>query len=193
MRQLFIDSSTNLLYVAIGNDGILIEESIRIGRKDHAKHIVDRIDLILKRRRLTIDDIDSIYVGSGPGSYTGLRISVMVAKMLAYTKGIELYEVSSLYFLASGYDHIKAPMIDARNGNVFGGIYDHEDVLLKDGLRKTEDLQEIATKFNAQPVMLDEYHYEINLVNIVKMAKKVHDIHGFVPNYLRVTEAERNL
>lgn len=191
MRQLFLDSATNVLYIAIGNNGNLIEETMRIGKKDHGKYVVDRIDQLLKRRDLSIDDIDAIYVGSGPGSYTGLRVSVMVAKMLAYTKKIDLYEVSSLFFLSSGYEFIKAPMIDARNGNVFGAIYHEEETLLNEGLRKTIDHQELALNLNAKPIMLDEFHYQINLKHIMNKAKKVKDIHGFIPMYLRKTQAER--
>lgn len=193
MKQLFLDSSTNLLYIAVGHNGHLIEETYRIGKKDHGKHVVDRIDQLLKRRDLTIDDIDKIYVGSGPGSYTGLRVSVMVAKMIAYTKGIELYEVSSLFFLSSGYHFIKAPMIDARNENVFGAVYHEDETLLPEGLRKTVHLQEVASKFHAKPVFLDEYHYNVDIKCIMRKAKKVDDVHAFIPNYLRETQAERQL
>lgn len=188
MKQLFIDSSTNLLYIAVANKGHLIEETIRIGKKDHAKYVVERINLLLKRRDTKLADIKEIYVGVGPGSYTGLRVSVMVAKMLAYTMKIALYEISSLYFLASGYDFIKAPMTDARNGNVFSAIYDDELILLPDGLRKTEDVQNLAISFNAKPVMLDEYNYQVNIKKIIKHAKKVEDIHNLEPRYLRQTK-----
>ena len=64
----------------------MIDYSIRMGKKDHAKHIVDRIAQVLERKHLTLEQIDEIIVGSGPGSYTGIRISVMVAKMLGYAK-----------------------------------------------------------------------------------------------------------
>src|SRR5690554_2578576 len=113
MKKLFLDSSTNLLYVAVSEENELLDFTIRLSRNDHSKHVVDRIDLLLKRNNLTIDDIDEIIVGHGPGSYTGLRVSVMVSKMLAYTKNIKLSSVSSLYFLSSGYKGKKAPMIDA--------------------------------------------------------------------------------
>lgn len=191
-RQLFFDSSTNLLYIAIGNNGQLIEHTIRIGKQDHSKHIVDRINELLKRRDLTINHIDKIYVGKGPGSYTGIRSSVMVAKMLAYSKNIELYEISSLFFLSSGYPGLKAPMIDARNGNVFSAIYSDDEALLQDDLRNTESLKEIALNYHAQPILLHDFHYEVDLMKIMNMAKKVKDIHGFIPNYARKTQAERD-
>lgn len=193
MMQLFLDSSTTLLYIAIAEDGIMIDHTIRISKQDHSKHLVDRIDMLLKRNEMAIDDIDEIIVGHGPGSYTGLRVSVMASKMLAYTKDIKLSSVSSLYFLSSGYNYLKAPMIDARNNNVFCAIYDEDEVLLEDGLRDTECLREIAKEYHAKPILLNDFNYEINLKKILRKKEEVKDIHSFVPNYLRKTQAERDL
>lgn len=193
MITLFLDSSTTLLYVALANEEGLMDHSIRISRNDHSKYVVDRVEMILKRNELTIDDITEIVVGHGPGSYTGLRVSVMVSKMLAYTKNIKLSSVSSLYFLSSGYDFMKAPMIDARNDNVFCAIYDGDEVLLEDGLRKTDELRKIAKAYHAKPVLLDDFNYEVNIEKILKKKEEVKDIHNFVPNYLRKTQAERDL
>lgn len=193
MIQLFLDSSTNLLYVAVAKDGELIDFTIRISKQDHSKYLVDRIDMLLERNNLSIDDINEIIVGHGPGSYTGLRVSVMVSKMIAYTKGIKLSSVSSLYFLSSGYDFTKAPMIDARNKNVFSAIYSGEEVLLHDGLRATDSVREIAKEYHAKPILLNDFNYEISIKNILKKKEEVKDIHNFTPNYLRKTQAERNL
>lgn len=193
MITLFLDSSTTLLYVALSNEEGMMDHSIRISRNDHSKYVVDRIQMILERNELTLDDISEIVVGHGPGSYTGLRVSVMVSKMLAYTRNIKLSSVSSLYFLASGYDFLKAPMIDARNDNVFCAIYDGEEVLLEEGLRKTQDLREIAKAYHAKPVLLNDFNYEVNLDNILKKKEEVKDVHNFVPQYLRKTQAERDL
>lgn len=193
MNQLMFDSSTGVLIVALAKDGRMIDYSVRIGKKDHAKHIVDRIAQVLERRHMTLDQIDELIVGSGPGSYTGIRISVMVAKMLGYTKKIKIKEVSSLQFLTSGYEGVVAPMIDARNGNVFGGIYSKERCLLEDGLRSLEEMRELAKTYQARPVMIDEYHYEIDTKVIQLFSTDVLDVMRFIPNYLRVTEAERNL
>ena len=151
------------------------------------------IDMLLKRNDLTIDNVEEIIVGCGPGSYTGLRVSVMVSKMLAYTKNIKLSTVSSLCFLSSGYDFKKAPMIDARNDNVFSAIYDEDKIIVEDALRTTEELRELAKTHEAKPVLLNDIHYEVSISNILKNKKEVKDIHNFEPNYLRKTQAERDL
>jgi tRNA threonylcarbamoyladenosine biosynthesis protein TsaB len=179
--------------MALAKDGRMIDYSIRIGKKDHAKYVVERMDQMLKRKLLTIDQIDEIIVGYGPGSYTGLRIAVMVSKMLAYTKKIRLRAVSSLYFLSSGIEERVAPMIDARNGNVFAAIFDNQNVILAEGLYTVDYVREVAKANQARPFFIDERHYEIDTKRIMDMSFEVKDVHHFVPNYLRITEAERNL
>ncbi|MDY0210375.1 MAG: tRNA (adenosine(37)-N6)-threonylcarbamoyltransferase complex dimerization subunit type 1 TsaB [Acholeplasma sp.] len=193
MNQILFDSSSGVLVMALAKDGRMIDYSIRMGKKDHAKHIVDRMDQMLKRKHLDINQIDEIIVGYGPGSYTGLRISVMVGKMLAYAKPIKLRAVSSLYFLSSGIEGIVAPMVDARNGNVFGGIYDGHTVILEEALRGYDEMRELAKKHNARPYLIDDYTYEIDTNKIIEQSHIVLDPNGFVPNYLRQTEAERHL
>ena len=153
MNQILFDSSTGVLVMAIAKDGKMIDFSIRMGKKDHAKHIVERMDQMLKRKHLDIEQIDEIIVGYGPGSYTGLRISVMVGKMLAYTKGIRLRSVSSLFFLSSGIEGRVCAMVDARNGNVFGGIFEGDKVILEESLRGYEEMRELAKKHNAKPYL----------------------------------------
>ena len=193
MNQILFDSSTGVLVMALAKDGRMIDYSIRIGKKDHAKYVVDRMDQMLKRKYLTIDQIDEIVVGYGPGSYTGLRIAVMVAKMLAYTKKIRLRAVSSLYFLTSGIEERVAPMVDARNGNVFAAIFGDHHMILEEGLYTTDYVREVAKANHIKPFIIDERHYEIDTKKILDKSFIVEDVHHFVPNYLRITEAERNL
>lgn len=193
MNQILFDASTGVLVMALAKDGRMIDYSIRIGKKDHAKYVVERMDQMLKRKLLTIDQIDEIIVGYGPGSYTGLRIAVMVAKMLAYTKNIKLRAVSSLYFLSSGIEEKVAPMIDARNGNVFAAIFGEDKMILEEGLYTTDYVREIAKHNQVKPFFIDERHYEIDTKKIIDHSFVVENVHHFVPNYLRITEAERNL
>jgi len=142
-KRLLFDVSTHVMFVGYAKDDTLADFSIRIAKRDHAKYLVDRIEQLIKRNRLTIDDIDEIIIGIGPGSYTGLRIAVMVGKMLAYTKNIPLRTVSSLYFMTSGYEEKVAALIDARRGFVFSQVHDKGSILLEDGYRDLGDLSQI--------------------------------------------------
>ncbi|HAX01972.1 MAG: tRNA (adenosine(37)-N6)-threonylcarbamoyltransferase complex dimerization subunit type 1 TsaB [Tenericutes bacterium GWC2_34_14] len=192
MRTLFFDVSTNVMYVGLAKDDILIDYSIRIAIRDHAKYLVDRIDQILKRNKLTLDKIDELIIGYGPGSYTGIRIAVVVGKMLAYAKHVKLKVISSLFFMTSGYEGKVAALIDARRGFVFSAIYEDGKVILEDGYRKLAELQENKLYQKAQTVFIDDRSYIVNPKRLREHSILVEDIHGLVPQYLRITEAEHN-
>ena len=53
-------------------------------------------------------------------------------------------------------------MIDARNGNVFGGIFDGKTIILEEGLRGYDEMRELAKTHHAKPYLIDDYHYEID-------------------------------
>jgi tRNA threonylcarbamoyladenosine biosynthesis protein TsaB len=190
MKRLFFDVSSSIMYVGYSRNDILLDFSIRIASRDHAKYLVDRIDQVLKRNKLKLEDLDEIIIGIGPGSYTGLRIAVMVGKMLAYTKNVKLKTVSSLFFMTSGYEGRVAALMDARRGYVFSAIYEDGKVILEDGYRKFSELSEDPLYQKARTVFIDDVNYEVDPKQIAKYAVLVEDIHDLVPNYLRKTEAE---
>lgn len=190
MKRLFFDVSSSIMYVGYSRDDILLDFSIRIASRDHAKYLVDRIDQVLRRNRLKLEDLDEIIIGIGPGSYTGLRIAVMVGKMLAFTKNVKLKTISSLYFMTSGYEGRVAALMDARRGYVFSAIYENGKVILTDGYRKFSELKEDALYQQARTVFIDDVNYEVDPKQIAAHAVLVEDIHDLVPNYLRKTEAE---
>jgi len=192
MKRLLFDVSTNVMYVGYSKDNILVDFSIRIAQRDHAKYLVDRIDQVLRRNKLKLDDIYEIIIGVGPGSYTGLRIAVMVGKMLAYTKHIKLRTVSSLFFMTSGYQGKIIAAMDARRGYVFSAIYENGKVLMEEGYRKLSDIYEDPSTKGAQMVFINDRSYEICPKCIYEKSVIVEHIHDLVPNYLRETEAERN-
>ncbi|MGE4320165.1 MAG: tRNA (adenosine(37)-N6)-threonylcarbamoyltransferase complex dimerization subunit type 1 TsaB [Acholeplasmataceae bacterium] len=192
MKTLIFDVSTQVMYVGYAKDDQLIDFSIRISIRDHAKYLVDRIDQVIKRNRLTLDDIDQIIVGSGPGSYTGLRVAVMVAKMIGFTKEIPVKTVSSLFFMTSGYKGKVAALIDARRGYVFSAIYEDGQVLLEDGYRDLKELQQNDLYKQARTIFIDDRTYEVSIKHILEHATLVEHIHDLIPTYLRRTEAEHN-
>lgn len=192
MRTLFFDVSTNVMYVGLAKDDILIDYSIRFATRDHAKYLVDRIDQVLKRNKLRLDQIDELIIGYGPGSYTGIRIAVVVGKMLAYAKAVKLRIVSSLFFMTSGYEGKVAALIDARRGYVFSGIYENGKTILEDDYRLLQDLKTNELYQTAQTVFIDDRSFLINPKRIREKSVEVIDVHGLEPNYLRKTEAENN-
>lgn len=100
--KLFIDSSTFYLYLAvIDNDKTYY--FTRYGKNDHSETLVDFLSAFLNQHNIAVQDILEVYVGRGPGSYTGLRIAGTVGKVLASIKELPFYSFSSLDLLAAKY------------------------------------------------------------------------------------------
>jgi tRNA threonylcarbamoyladenosine biosynthesis protein TsaB len=143
-----------------------------------------------------VNDLDEIYVGVGPGSYTGLRIGVVVAKMFGWNSQIPVFQVSSLALMASSVDQegLILPEIDARRGNSFLGLYDLCEGILT--IQETESLSHLEDyKKGLKKPFTQVSEGKPNMQRIIesKMFHPVEDIHSLHPNYLRQTEAERNL
>ena len=191
MNSLIIDTSTKYLYIGLVQDDKVLAERIFEGSKNHAGNSVYQIDLLLKEFGLNTSNIDNVYCGYGPGSYTGVRISVTIAKMLASFSDINLYGISSLFLAGSGYDNKNvAVMFDARRGNSFCACYG--EVEINDKLRNNEEFLNMLSEAN-DLVLVKEENFKVNPLTVIQHAFKVNDVEAFVPNYLRITEAEYNL
>jgi tRNA threonylcarbamoyladenosine biosynthesis protein TsaB len=126
MKVLAIETSTMLGGVAIADDQGLIAE-IRLNVKStHSERIMTAIDHVLKQSNLTVDEIDTIAVASGPGSFTGLRIGLSTAKGLCYAATKSLVLVPTLEAFAWNFPFSRHPvclMLDARKGEVYAALY----------------------------------------------------------------------
>ena len=191
MYSLVIDTATKYLYIALVKDNEILEEKIFEGSKNHAGNSVYQIDLLLKEHNLKTSDLDNVYCGYGPGSYTGVRISVTIAKMLASFSDIKLFSISSLFLAGSGYDNKNvAVMFDARRGNSFCACYGQN--LIIDKLRSNEEFLNTVNLFE-DIIVVNESNFKVNPLKVISNATYVSDVEAFVPNYLRITEAEYNL
>ena len=189
MYTLILDSATKVMYHALLKDDELIAESYIKGQNDFAVNIVDKIKEMLENEKISVDDLGKIVVGVGPGSYTGVRMAITIAKMFSSFKGIPLYEISTLALMSSGNaDKTVVSEIDARRGNVFGAIYKNMEALTKEKLINKEELES-----NKHDLILNESEFKVNPFVVSKFAKSVENPDLITPNYLQETEAERNL
>lgn len=191
MYKVVIDTATKNLYLAIVKDEKVVVEHLITGLKKHAEASVKVLQDSLKELSITIDDLDEVVVGVGPGSYTGVRIAVTVAKMIGSFKNIKVSTISTLYLISSGYDGLVVSSIDARRGNVFSSAYLNDEEVLVELLRNEEELKQMY--INQDITYVTEDSIKIDAVKVVKKAQICEYIDGLVPNYLRITEAEYNL
>ena len=126
MRVLALDTATEACSVALLTEHGLIGRSVEIGR-GHAQEILGMVDRILAEGGATLAMLDGIAAGIGPGSFTGVRISVAVAQGLAFGAGLPVIPVTSLEALAveaigRGAEQVLA-CLDARMGEVYWGCF----------------------------------------------------------------------
>jgi tRNA threonylcarbamoyladenosine biosynthesis protein TsaB len=129
---LCIETATPVCSVALGGQAreIKLKETDR--KNSHSEILTVLIDELMKDTGKKFTDLSAIAVSKGPGSYTGLRIGVSVAKGLCYALGIPLLSVNTLQSMAAGMvakiidpASLFCPMIDARRMEVYCAIFDH--------------------------------------------------------------------
>ncbi len=126
MNILALDTSGATASVTVVRDGFLTGEITMRHGKTHSQKIIPMMEALLQMLDIKPDDIDLTAVANGPGSFTGLRIGVVTIKAFAYALNIPVVEVSTLMALAftlSGQDGIVCPILDARNRQVYAGVY----------------------------------------------------------------------
>ena len=133
-----IDTSTDVCSVAIAREGNVIALKENDEGFNHSTLLGVYADDLLKENGLTAKDLDAVAVSMGPGSYTGLRIGVSLAKGICFGAGKPLISVSTLEALANavarrmGEDGYYCPMIDARRMEVYTAVFDREGVVVRD-------------------------------------------------------------
>lgn len=126
-KILGIESASLTASVAIAEGDILLAEYTVNYKKTHSQTLLPMLDEIVKMTELDLDEIDGIGVAAGPGSFTGLRIGSATAKGLGLALGKPLIAVPTLEGLACnlwGTERIVCPIMDARRGQVYTGIYE---------------------------------------------------------------------
>ena len=142
---------------------------------------------------LTPENIDKIFVVNGPGSFTGIRVGLTVAKIMAYSLNIPLISLSSLELMASGFDEDITSLIDARRGYVFAGKYDKElNAIYKDNYVLLDNLDLKGTIVSYDSFNFEVKNPKLDIVKIIKKHENDKPInpHELKPNYLKLTEAE---
>ena len=197
MRSLFINTSSFFMSIAILENGKVIYKKEEELLTDMASRIVPEIELAFDNVTFDIKDINNIFVVNGPGSFTGVRVGVTVAKMIGWALKKDIIPLSSLELLATTKidytNHIGA--IDARRGYVFAGVYDSNlNKIMEDKYMLLNELDSYLA--DGQIISYDKINGSIEPSIDIEMivAKHMNDTpinaHALKPNYLKLTEAE---
>ncbi|MFJ7700136.1 tRNA (adenosine(37)-N6)-threonylcarbamoyltransferase complex dimerization subunit type 1 TsaB [Lysinibacillus fusiformis] len=173
MIWLGIETANTPLSIAVVKDGKVVAEMVQNIKLTHSAGAMPAIEEILARIDVKPNDLDAIAVSEGPGSYTGVRIGVTLAKTLAWTLQKPLVGVSSLKTLAANavlYSGLICPIFDARRGNVYTAVYQGEtlEALVEDHHAHIDDLL-VRLKAIEQPILFVGTDVDIFWENIVQM------------------------
>jgi tRNA threonylcarbamoyladenosine biosynthesis protein TsaB len=111
--------------MALARGAQLIEEVLLHSPDGFAHLLFGELRMLLKRHSIRLGDIDCFAAANGPGSFTGIRVALSAVKGLAEATRRSVVAVSNLQAIAwYGTAALRAPVIDARRGEVYGGLYD---------------------------------------------------------------------
>lgn len=202
MKTLYIDTTTSYLYSGISIDGKLVSEIKEDLGKNLSSQALNKISIMLSDNSLKPKDIDKIIVVNGPGSFTGIRVGITIAKTFAYSLKKEITTVTSLEAMAMSSKSdapCKIPLIDARRNYVYAAIYKDTPVL-KEQYISLEALKCAQANLIEESVYIsnqtfndiecEKYDPDIEkIINIVEKRESVNP-HSVNPVYLKATEAE---
>ncbi len=201
MISLFIDTSSIDVSIAIIKDNKILSSITKEATGTHSIYTTKYLDDMLKEAKLKPKDINKIMVVNGPGSFTGVRIGVTIAKTYSYLLNIPVIPVSSLKMLSLSLDHDYClAIINANHDNYYFALYDKDNKeITKEQFNTKKVVEEIIEKYN--PLIISDNNIEINnikvpkqklnflnIVNYYKNKKEVNP-HLLVPNYLKLPEA----
>lgn len=195
MKYLFIDSATATLVVAIVIDGEITYLYNKHVDKDMSSNVMPVIAEAFKVSGIEPKDLNKIFAVNGPGSFTGIRVGLTVAKTMAWALKIPVVPISSLEAIAStGNDETNIALIDARRGYVYAGAYDEKlNNKFADTHILLEDLDIKGTYISYDG--FDAIKPQVDVLKIIQKHAEDEGVnpHTLNPKYLKLTEAEENL
>ncbi len=203
---LFLDTASKQRIVSVLTEEKEILTKVEENDLTLSSRMFPMIEETLKEAKVKKEEIDTIFVVNGPGSFTGIRVGVTIAKTWAWALQKQIIPISELELFATTPfqgDYI-IPYIDARRDYGYAGIYDKKgNIFLKDShILKSEllnkcpkDKKIVFTSFDNVEVPYEVIKPKVDILKIVKRHRM--DVpfnpHECNPNYLKRTEAEENL
>jgi len=127
MNILAFDTSSEFLSIAATSDGKEIVEVDFEGKYQHAEQLIPLFEKAIKQAGFSIQETETILIGSGPGSFTGLRVGFATVQGLVAAQPLSVFSICSLDVVAQSFKShsgVIAVVIDAHQGNIYTAIYE---------------------------------------------------------------------
>ena len=198
MKTIVMDSANQYLVVALYEDGKCLDKIQEIGNRKQSKYAIVYLEKLLKKHHLQVLDFDEMVITIGPGSYTGVRVALTIAKTLAAVSSIKIKTVSSLKAMAGFKKAIS--ILDARSQKIFLGVYNEGKVVVEDCMTTLDQFDHYRQLYPDYEVVGD-----VSLVNmegqcgdlahliyeLSKIEEYRSDVDHLVPEYIKDVEAKK--
>ena len=157
---LLLDSSNTSLTVGLSSENELIDSISYEAWQTQSEHMIPEINNILEKHNVDKKDFAGVVVSIGPGSYTGVRIAITIAKVMAVALNIPLYPVSALQILKN---HKKPSicLINARSNRSYIGVYEDDKCLLSDCIMTNDEVKQYIAEHPSYSVCGSTKYLEI--------------------------------
>lgn len=196
MISLCMDSAYKQLVLGLYKDQELLAGISLEAFKKQSETIFVELNRLLKETNLDYKDIDRVIITKGPGSYTGIRIAMTIAKVLCSQMHKELYTISTMQLYA-GIEKQANVILDARSQRAYvahvedGQIQGNIQVLTLDEVKKFIETNPGILLGDADLMGQDvqKVNFLKNFIELEPYYEKVENIHALVPDYLKESDS----
>ena len=179
---LFIDTHTELITIALKtNDNLFIKT--KESEYSHSIYTMPMIEELFKENNLNVKDLDEIIVVNGPGSFTGIRIGLSIAKTIAYALNLKIHTISSLkaYLISSNINEEKMAVIEDNKGYYVCAFDKNNNTIVEE------------TYLEENPYQYKEVDYRLDINKIIEYCNKFEseNPHHIKANYIKKIEVEK--
>ena len=193
MFTILLDSSNTSLTVGLAKNDVLLESISYEAWQSQSEHMVPELDKLLTKYEVKNEEIDSAIVAIGPGSYTGVRIAITIAKTIAAALGVKIYGISSLR-CQKDRKNPSICVINARSGRSYFGVFEDEKVIVDDCILTNDKVLEYINEHpdfvvcgNAKYLGVEGKEPDIarELLELKKVCKPEEEPLGLKPVYMK--------
>lgn len=196
MISLCMDSAYKQLVLGLYKDQELLAGISLEAFKKQSETIFVELNRLLKETNLDYKDIDRVIITKGPGSYTGIRIAMTIAKVLCSQMHKELYTISTMQLYA-GIEKQANVILDARSQRAYvahledGQIQGNTQILTLDEVKELIETNPGIVLGDADLIGQDVQKVDFlkNFIELEPYYEKVENIHALVPDYLKESDS----
>ena len=193
MFTILLDSSNTSLTVGLAKDNALLESVSYEAWQSQSEHMIPELDNLLTKYNVDRKDIGDVVVAIGPGSYTGVRIAITIAKTIAAVIDCKIYTISSLR-CQKDRKNPSICVINARSGRSYFGVFEDDKVLVDDCILTNDKVLDYISEHPSYSVCGNTAYLGVNgiqpdiareLLELKKYVKPVDNPLAIKPVYMK--------